>query len=483
MADTTHYQSPIRAILHYIIAVFIFTLYGARVCPLIDSLPTAVLFIQTATVFIFLYFARLITRAVKHDEASLTKNVSLFSIVGVGFAGWYSLLYDFPLGSNVKVVFGMTLLGIVINLDLAISNARHLSKNNINKHKMPENIKPLAGQIGLGAMFLTVMMTVLLGLVVTKDLLWLAEHTQYQVDTADIDSIIKEFVYVAGVVLAYIALISVNGAALVSEQLTRQTNAMTAAASGNFDERVSLSQTGELGVIAYYTNKMIADLKNSYDEINRTRDATIVGLSTLAEARNNETGAHILRTQHYVKALADVLKRQPKYSSYLTEETIDLLYKSAPLHDVGKVGIPDSILLKPGKLTDEEFSIMKTHAQLGADALSITEKSGDGIAFLRFAREIAATHHEKWDGSGYPRGLSGEEIPLSGRLMALADVYDALISKRVYKPAFSHEKAKEIILEGRCTHFDPAVVDAFLACEHAFVDIAQKYKDEDVKAA
>ncbi|CZF79367.1 Cyclic di-GMP phosphodiesterase response regulator RpfG [Grimontia celer] len=483
MTDTTHYQSPTRAVLHYVTAVIIFTLYGARVCPFIDALPTAVLFIQTATVFILLYFSRLIIRAVKHDEASLATNVGLFAIVGVGFAGWYSLLYDFPLDSNLKVIFGITLLGIVINLDLAISNARHLSKHNISKNQMPDQIKPLAGQIGLGAMFLTVMVTVLLGLVVTKDLLWLVEHTEHQVDIADIDSILKEFIYVAGVVLVYIALISFNGSALVSEQLTRQTNAMTAAASGNFEEKVPLSQAGELSVIAYYTNKMFSDLKNSYDEINRTRDATIVGLSTLAEVRDNETGAHILRTQHYVKALADVLKRQPKYSNYLTEETIDLLYKSAPLHDVGKVGIPDAILLKPGKLTDEEFTIMKTHAQLGADALSITEKSGDGIAFLRFAREIAATHHEKWDGSGYPRGLSGEEIPLSGRLMALADVYDALISKRVYKPAFSHEKAKEIILEGRCTHFDPAVVDAFLACEHTFVDIAQQYKDEDVKAA
>ncbi|EHA1125374.1 HD domain-containing protein, partial [Vibrio navarrensis] len=175
--------------------------------------------------------------------------------------------------------------------------------------------------------------------------------------------------------------------------------------------------------------------------------------------------------------LATFLAQSPQHQSLLTAKYIDLLYKSAPLHDVGKVGIPDSVLLKPGKLTDEEFAIMKGHPQIGADALSIAEKRMGSSSFLRVAKEISLTHHEKWDGSGYPNQLSGEEIPLSGRLMALADVYDALISKRVYKPAFSHEKAREIILEGRGKHFDPQVVDAFLAVEQDFCAIAARYKD------
>ena len=162
----------------------------------------------------------------------------------------------------------------------------------------------------------------------------------------------------------------------------------------------------------------------------------------------------------------------------LREDAIDLLYKSAPLHDVGKVGIPDSILLKPGKLTDEEFVVMKTHAQLGADALEIAEARLGSNSFLRYAREIAACHHEKWDGTGYPRQLKGDDIPLSARLMALADVYDALISKRVYKPAFDHDKAKSIILEGDGSHFDPRVIEAFLSCENDFIDIAAEYKDD-----
>ena len=171
------------------------------------------------------------------------------------------------------------------------------------------------------------------------------------------------------------------------------------------------------------------------------------------------------------------MSQSEKHAPLLTPEYIELLYKSAPLHDVGKVGVPDNVLLKPGKLTDEEFDIMKKHPEIGAEALSIAESQLGSCSFLRVAKEISLTHHEKWNGQGYPNQLAGEDIPLSGRLMALADVYDALISKRVYKPAFSHEKAKGIIIEGKGQHFDPDVVEAFLAVEQQFVEIAATHKD------
>lgn len=221
-------------------------------------------------------------------------------------------------------------------------------------------------------------------------------------------------------------------------------------------------------------------MRQRTEEVATTQQVTIHAMATLAETRDNETGNHIRRTQFYVKALAEQLRRQGDYPE-LSDENIDLLYRSAPLHDIGKVGIPDRILLKPGRLDADEFAIMKTHAEIGGAAIEAAEKSlGDtDTSFLRYAREIAVCHHEKWDGSGYPRGLKGEAIPLSGRLMALADVYDALISKRVYKPAFSHEKARDLILEGRGHHFDPAVVEAFIAIEQQFVDIAARYADED----
>jgi putative two-component system response regulator len=205
-----------------------------------------------------------------------------------------------------------------------------------------------------------------------------------------------------------------------------------------------------------------------------TQDVTILGMATLAEYRDNETGGHILRTQHYIKALSDCLQNHP------SENMIKLLYKSAPLHDIGKVGVRDDILLKPGKLTTDEFDKMKLHTIIGHDAIKIAEASlntRENNSFLSIALEITLTHHEKWDGTGYPHELKGEAIPISGRLMAAADVYDALISKRVYKPAFSHEKAVSILLEGRGNHFDPAVIDAFLKAEGEFRKIAKKFSD------
>lgn len=212
-----------------------------------------------------------------------------------------------------------------------------------------------------------------------------------------------------------------------------------------------------------------------------TQDVTIRALASLAETRDNETGNHIRRTQHYVRRLAEDLRNHPRFAADLDDRAIELLYKSAPLHDIGKVGIPDAILLKPGRLSDDEFEIMKTHAALGRTAIqaALEGDEAQGIQFLRYAEEIAAGHHEKWDGSGYPAGLAGDAIPLSARLMAVADVYDALISRRCYKPPFPHEKAVEIITAARGAQFDPDIVDAFLRIAEDFRTIAQTYADHD----
>lgn len=203
----------------------------------------------------------------------------------------------------------------------------------------------------------------------------------------------------------------------------------------------------------------------------------ITAFCALAEVRDNETGNHIRRTQHYVRLLAEQLRSNPRHS--LTDITIELLFKTAPLHDIGKVAIPDAILLKPGKLTVDEWDIMKRHCEVGRSAiLSAARDFGDGDrSFLSYAMEIAYCHHEKWDGSGYPQGLSGVDIPLSARLMAVADVYDALITKRVYKEAYSHEEAVRLIAEGRGTQFDPDVINAFLVITDAFERTARLYQD------
>ena len=214
------------------------------------------------------------------------------------------------------------------------------------------------------------------------------------------------------------------------------------------------------------------------------QEAIIMAMGTLAETRDNAAVTkgdhHIRRTQHYVRALARHLQHHPRFAADLTDENIELLYRSVPLHDIGKVGIPDRILLKPGVLDREEFEVMKLHAVYGRDTIMLVEKHIGGTnGFLMFAREIAHSHQEKWDGSGYPDRLAGEQIPLSARLMAVADVYDALISRRVYKPAFTHQQALDVMRKGRGTHFDPDVLDAFFEIEGKFAAIAEEFRDAE----
>ncbi|MDX1692576.1 MAG: two-component system response regulator [Ketobacteraceae bacterium] len=215
------------------------------------------------------------------------------------------------------------------------------------------------------------------------------------------------------------------------------------------------------------------------EEILSLRDITIEAMGTLAEYRDPETGGHIKRTQNYIKLLAEALMADRRYASELDPESIELLFKSAPLHDIGKVAIRDHILLKPGKLTPDEMEEMKKHTDYGYESIQTLSNKLEDSSFLRFAQEIAISHHEKWDGSGYPRGLAGNNIPVSGRLMAIADVYDALISRRCYKDPFSHQYAVEFIRKGRGTHFDPVMVDKFLELTEQFRAIALRYADHE----
>jgi len=213
-------------------------------------------------------------------------------------------------------------------------------------------------------------------------------------------------------------------------------------------------------------------------EADLLKDVVIEAMGGLAEYRDPETGGHIRRTREYVTLLAETLVQQGHFLDQLTDDYIKLLGKSAPLHDIGKVAIRDSILLKPGKLTPEEFDEMKEHTLFGEKVIANLEHmAGQPTSFLHCAKDIAGSHHEKYDGKGYPRGLSGEDIPLAGRIMAVADVYDALISKRVYKSSMTHDEAMGIMLEGKGTHFDPVLIDVFVSVELQFREIAAANAD------
>ena len=211
--------------------------------------------------------------------------------------------------------------------------------------------------------------------------------------------------------------------------------------------------------------------------IANTEDSIIIALASLAETRDDATGSHIKRTQVFVRELASALKTLPQFSSQLDDFTINMIVKSVPLHDIGKVGIPDSILLKPGVLSKKEFDLMKTHTTIGLNAINSVENVlADSNCFIKFAKEIIFCHHERWDGGGYPQGISECDIPISARLMSIADVYDALVSKRVYKDAFLHERAIEIIAKERESHFDPILTDVFLSMSDKIKDISESFE-------
>lgn len=230
--------------------------------------------------------------------------------------------------------------------------------------------------------------------------------------------------------------------------------------------------------LCYQNSYLEAEVSRRMAENEAIQEVSIRALAYLAEIRDPETGFHILRTQRYVRLLATLLKIHPRFSATLSDAYIDTLARSAPLHDIGKVGIPDAILRKPGKLTAEEWTIMQTHAHLGSEAIAKAERDSQyAVGFLTVAKEIAHWHHEKWDGSGYPDGLSGNAIPLSARIMALADVVDALSSRRIYKQAMPFAEVRTIITAGRGQHFDPDLVDTYLANFAEFCAIAQQYQD------
>lgn len=477
-----------RAQCHYLIALALLSFYGAQVCPFLDTLTTYQLVLPIVVTFLLQLLLRqqLNLRIQQQPLKDRVKrqfftDLGLFLAGGIGLSLYNGLMYAFPLESAGKVMIGTATLGFMIACELALNQERQIAEqlSQSGEHITPDSDPyPLTRKFSIFASLCSLAVIGVVFLVINKDLEWLI-HTG---DSIALETsqryILTEISFVVAIIMGYVLAVILGYSRNLKFFLDAQNRTLAQVAAGNLSAAVPVTSNDEFGQMAANTNTTIQSLAKRTDELNTTRDVSILGLASLAETRDNETGAHIIRTQYYVRALAKELQSHQTYQQELDDETVELLFKSAPLHDVGKVGIPDAILLKPGKLTDDEFEIMKGHALIGGEALKVAEAQLGSNNFLRLAREIAETHHEKWDGSGYPRKLSGTEIPLSGRLMAVADVYDALISKRVYKPAFSHEKARDIIVDGKGTHFDPAIVDAFISRETEFKQIALEHADK-----
>jgi HD-GYP domain-containing protein (c-di-GMP phosphodiesterase class II) len=478
-----------RALLYFMLTALVIGVYGGRVCPVIQAASVT----QWGS-FLFLCFlsavglrAFLLPKAViaaagdVQPRLEFMLDLGLYILAALATCVFAVLMLGSPIPNGIKVFVGVMSVGFFFSIDLALLRERDVvleaRRRGLDWH-LAGRYFPVTRKFAFVAGACVIFTALVIAGVVIKNIYEHYPETQGP-------QFWTQAMYWVALDLGFAMLCLSALAMLVISSFARnlrlffgfQTQSLDAVAKGNLNERVPVVSNDEFGFIARHTNLMIQALEQRTGELERTQDATIVTLASLAETRDNETGAHILRTQRYVRALAVRLSVHSRYASFLTPETIELLYKSAPLHDVGKVGVPDAILLKPGRHTPEEFEVMKMHTVYGRDALKVAEGMLGSNSFLHLAQEIAYTHHEKWDGSGYPLGLSGQDIPMSGRLMALADVYDALISKRVYKPAFPHEKAKQIILEGRDSHFDPEVVDAFLAIENEFLGIAAAFKD------
>ena len=480
--------NEIRVGIHYLATLIFIGIYGIQVCPFIEGLTPLELATPLTLIVGFQYLLHLILDKRFIISAPLKFRVKrtfqlellLFLLSGILLTISNSLIYDFPVSSGLKMVLGFVTLGLFASIDLALLRERKLAiyiEQQGIRLEPDENYFPLVGKFALLAGTTIIFIVAIFFLLVVKDLDWLVQVGD-EIPMADAKiSILKEFAFIGGLLLLYVLNVIFSYARNLNLFFNNENRVLANATAGDLNGVVTVSSNDEFGVMAHHTNLMIETLLKRTQELQRTQDVTIMSLASLAETRDNETGAHIRRTQRYVRALAEQLRDHPGFSGELDDESIELLYKSAPLHDIGKVGIPDRILLKAGKLDAEEFTIMKTHAELGGEALKVAEEGLGSTSFLKYAREIANTHHEKWNGKGYPKGLKGNEIPIAGRLMAVADVYDALISKRVYKEAFSHQKAMDILREGRGEHFDPDVLDALLAIEPEFVKIAKEYAE------
>jgi len=480
----------IRRTLHYITAFIILGIYGGQVCPFLESLTVLQLVVPIFVTMALLYLIQIVFLNGIAERTSLKLQsrrvfqleLGSFVTAGVSVMIFNTVYYQFPLGSGMKVVLALSLMGFFAAIDLSLEKEWLLNKK---FEATGERIEPdlvFFSHPKKLVFFSSISMFLTAGaifLVINKDLDWMATvGREIPMETAQ-RYILTEIAFVVGVILLHMFNLIYSYSRNFRNFLSNETAVLQKATTGNFEVFVPVSSNDEFGVMAKHTNLMVEGLKKSTEELQQTRDITILSLASLAETRDNETGNHILRTQLYVRALAVHLQGHAAFKEYLSDDIVELLYKSAPLHDIGKVGIPDNILLKPGKLTEDEFEIMKSHAALGAASLKIAAERLGSNSFLNLAREIAMTHHERWDGKGYPHGIQGDAIPISGRLMAVADVYDALISKRVYKEAFSHEKARQIITEWQGMNFDPNVVEAFFAIEDEFLEIAGEFQDNE----
>ncbi|MDP2803031.1 MAG: HD domain-containing protein [Phreatobacter sp.] len=460
---------------HCLAAVFI-TLYGYHVCSIISALDLITWAVTLVPVLLMQWTMRWLavsvapsTRSASSPNWAFSLELLAFALGGILIGVINTKVHGVPVTNGVKVALSFLALGLFAALDQAILGTRERLKQGGLSEPVETVRLSLATQLAwlLGSMIALV--------VAIAGALMLRLLDEPGPDTGQTLAI--ELAVLFASFSAYSAYVLSRAHQVFSLALAEQLSALGGMTSGGASRRARIAMRDEIGMISTRVNWMLDALQTAEQQRIIAHAAMLRGLIGLAGTRDNETGQHLARTQKYVETIAAELAKQPHYLAVLTPEVIKLCVAAAPLHDIGKVAIPDAILLKSGKLTHEEFAMMQTHVGEGVRVIDAIIAEAGESPFLLTAREMVGGHHEKFDGSGYPLGLKAESIPLSARLMAVADVYDALRTQRVYKPAVDRNTARQIIIDGAGKHFDPDIVSAFLVVEPVIARLSETMAD------
>ncbi|PIQ95945.1 MAG: hypothetical protein COV67_12190 [Nitrospinae bacterium CG11_big_fil_rev_8_21_14_0_20_56_8] len=461
--------------LHYLFAVLVLSVYGGKVCPFISSLGFQKWLVFLVGIFLLAAWirARGLESFIEGAPVDIqTRNqfildFSLFIGMGVAVTVYNMGVNDFPVQSGLKILTGYGALGFFASADLALERQRKVHQALAEAGRGPklgDRYFPITLKFTVVAVTTLLSMAVLLFLILIRDLEWLKDLQANQLALGRW-AVLSEMAFVGFVVLAETLNLVASFCRNLKLFFEAENSTLMAVADGDFDRRVPVAFNDEFGQMGAYTNTMIELLKDRNLQLEKTRKEILARLGRAAEYRDNETGLHVVRMSHFCAALGRAI--------HLDGRECDLILQASPMHDIGKIGIPDHILLKPGKLVGEEWEQMKTHAAMGAAILS-----GGNSELLKLAESIALTHHEKWDGTGYPNGLKGEEIPQIGRIVAICDVFDALTSARPYKPAWPLEKTLDFLEEQSGKHFQPELVTRFKEVLPQILSIRDRYQEQ-----
>jgi HD-GYP domain-containing protein (c-di-GMP phosphodiesterase class II) len=474
----------VRSAVHHGIAAALLTVYGYHVCNFISGLAVAAWAASLAPILLAQWTARTVLArrfvglsagALRPRRAFLVE-VSAFAIGGAVLGALNVMLHGFPIGSGVKVGLGFLTIGLFAGADAAIARSlERFDHGGLGAQALPRHV-PFALRVGVAAAAIMILLTAISTLLVLRAFEELGSG-----ETNSFRRVVVELLFVLSVFLLYAFNLVRGLGGLIARALKEQIDTLQASHMSVSGRRAVVATGDEIGLITREINTLLDALDASTRNAAKANETTIRSLVSLAGARDNETGLHLQRTQRYVELLARRLATEESFAPHLSDETIRMMRAAAPLHDIGKVGIPDRILRKPGRLTAEEFAMMREHVAIGLGVLDGVVAEVGSTPFLEVARDIIAGHHERWDGCGYPAGIAGERIPLAGRIMAVADVYDALRSVRVYKPAMSREQASAVIVDGAGTHFDARIVAAFLLVEPEMARVADTLADEQAE--